>query len=59
MHANPSEAGLREVSGLNIEQLSKVETLYNTKLDPELMEKVKEKYPHLLKEPKEEESKTR
>lgn len=55
--AKLSKADLREVSGLNLEQLSKVETLYNTKLDPELMEQVKDKYPHLLKEPKEEVSK--
>jgi hypothetical protein len=55
--ANLSGADPREVSGLNIEQLSKVETLYNTKLEPELMEQVKEKYSHLLKKPKEAESK--
>ena len=46
-----SEANLSEVLGLNIEQLSKVETLYKAKLDPELMEQVKDKYPHLLKKP--------
>ena len=47
-----SEANLSEVLGLNIEQLSKVETLYKAKLDPELMEQVEDKYPHLLEEPK-------
>ena len=50
-----SEANLSEVLGLNIEQLSKVETLYKAKLDPELMEQVKDEYPHLLEEPKSEE----
>jgi hypothetical protein len=39
------------VLGLNIEQLSKVETLYKAKLDPELKKQVKDKYPHLLKKP--------
>ncbi len=29
----------------------KVKTLYETELDPELMEQVKDKYPHLLKKP--------
>ena len=34
--ANLSRADLSEVFGLNIEQLSKVKTLYKAKLDPEL-----------------------
>ena len=37
--------------GLNIEQLSEVKTLYEAELDPELMEQVKDEYPHLLKRP--------
>jgi tetratricopeptide (TPR) repeat protein len=41
------------VSGLTIQQLSKVKTLYKAKLDPELMKQVKEKYPLLLKNVKE------
>ena len=45
-------ADLSEVLGLNIEQLSEVKTLYETELDPELMEQVKDKYPHLLKKTK-------
>jgi hypothetical protein len=48
-------ADLRKVLGLNIEQLSTVETLYKAKLDPELMEQLKDEYPHLLKKPKSEE----
>jgi hypothetical protein len=39
------------VLGLNIEQLSEVKTLYEAELDPELMEQVKDEYPHLLEHP--------
>ncbi|TVM01205.1 MAG: hypothetical protein CV087_11180 [Candidatus Brocadia sp. WS118] len=46
---------LQETLNLTLEQLSEVETLYQAKLDPELEAQVKEKYPHLLEEPKEEE----
>ena len=49
--ANLFEANLSEVLGLNIEQLFTVKTLYKAELDPELMEQVKDKYPHLLEEP--------
>ena len=55
MAANLSGANLSEVLGLNIEQLSTVETLYEAELDPELMEQVRKKYPHLLEEPEYEE----
>jgi hypothetical protein len=55
MYANLSGANLSEVLGLNIEQLSKVKTLYKAELDPELMEQVEDEYPHLLEEPVEEE----
>lgn len=47
-----SGANLEGAKGLTIEQLSKVVTLYKTKLDPELMEQVIEKYPNLLEKPK-------
>ncbi len=50
--ANLQEADLQDVKNLTIEQLSKVKTLYQAKLDDELMQQVKEKYPHLLEEPK-------
>jgi uncharacterized protein YjbI with pentapeptide repeats len=53
--ANLRGAYLSVVLGLSIEQLSTVETLYEAKLDPELMEQVKDKYPHLLKKSKSEE----
>ncbi len=43
---------LQDAGGLTVEQLSNVKTLYRAKLDDELMEQVKEKYPHLLEEPK-------
>ena len=50
--ANLEEANLEGVHGLTIEQLSRVKSLYGAKLDPVLMQQVKEKYPHLLEEPK-------
>jgi uncharacterized protein YjbI with pentapeptide repeats len=49
------EADLRGARGLTIEQVSKVGRLTDAKLDPELSEKVKKNYPHLLEEPKPEE----
>mgnify|MGYP001459337349 CR=1 FL=1 len=52
--ADLSDANLSEVLGLNIEQLSEVATLYEAELDPELMEQVEDKYPHLLEKPEEE-----
>jgi len=50
--ANLSGADLTQVKNLSINKLSKVETLYKAKLDPELKKQVKDKYPHLLKKPK-------
>jgi len=44
-------ADLREAQGLTIDQLSKVKTLYNAKLDPELEEPLRKKYPALFEEP--------
>jgi len=49
--ADLSEVDLSGVFGLTIEQLAKVETLYEAKLDLILMEEVKKKYPHLLEKP--------
>jgi BTB/POZ domain-containing protein KCTD9 len=49
--ANLEGANLEGVHGLIIEQLYRVKSLYEAKLDPELMEQVKEKYPHFLEEP--------
>ena len=64
-HADLIETNLREASmfgadlsgvpGLTVEQLSEASTLYKAKLDPELKKQVKDKYPHLLEEPVEEE----
>lgn len=45
-------ADLREALLLTAEQLSKVETLYEAKLDVLLMEHIKKEYPHLLEMPK-------
>jgi uncharacterized protein YjbI with pentapeptide repeats len=49
--ANLQEANLKEAKGLNIEQLSKVKTLYQAKLPVELKEQMKKNFPHLLKKP--------
>jgi len=48
--ADFGEANLRGAK-LTIEQLSKVKTLFQTILDPELEKEVKQKYPHLLEMP--------
>lgn len=50
--ANLQEANLSVIKNLTIEQLSKVKTLYQAKLDPDLMEQVKKCCPHLLEKPK-------
>jgi uncharacterized protein YjbI with pentapeptide repeats len=52
--ADLSDANLTQVKNLSLNKLSKVKTLYKAKLDPELIEQVKDKYPHLLKKPKSE-----
>lgn len=52
MGADLEGANLLEVKTLTIKQLSEVETLYNAKLDPKLLEQIKGKYPHLLEKPK-------
>jgi uncharacterized protein YjbI with pentapeptide repeats len=46
--ANLQEANLQEAHNLSIDQLSKVKTLYNAKLDEELLKLLKEKYPILF-----------
>ena len=49
---NLIEADLRGAENLTIQQLSKAKTLYNVKLDPNLMEEIQKNYPHLLKYPR-------
>jgi hypothetical protein len=49
--ANLEAAFLGEAYGLSLNQLSKVETLYNTKLDEKLIVPLKEKFPALFEEP--------
>jgi hypothetical protein len=49
---NLAEADLIGVKNVSIDQLSKVKTLYQAKLDTDLMEQVKRCYPHLLDKPK-------
>ncbi len=48
--ADLSRANLQGVAGLRPEDISVVVTLYKAKLDPRLMEAVKNKYPHLLED---------
>ena len=50
--ADLRDADLTGAKNLTITQLSGAKTLYQAKLDPELMEKVKKSYPHLLGKPK-------
>jgi uncharacterized protein YjbI with pentapeptide repeats len=51
--ANLERANLKGTNGLSLRrQLFYAKTLYNAKLDSELMEQVKERCPHLLEEPK-------
>lgn len=49
--ANLQGANLKGVKELTIDQLSKVRTLYNAKLDDELLIPLKEKYPALFEKP--------
>jgi len=50
--ANLRGADLQGAKGLTLEQLSTVKTLYEAKLDDDLLAEVKEHFPHLLEEPK-------
>ena len=50
--ADLSGTNLEGAKNLSPEQLSKVKTLFNTKLDDELLIPLKEKYPALFEEPK-------
>jgi len=45
------EANLLGVMNINLQQISKVKTLYRAKLDRDLEKKIKEKYPHLFNKP--------
>lgn len=49
--ANLEGANLVEAYGLSFDQLSRLETLYDTKLDDELLIQLKEKYPALFEKP--------
>ena len=50
--AQLSDANLKGSINLSLDQLSKVKTLYNAKLDEELEVTLREKYPALFEEPK-------
>ncbi len=52
--ANFQGANLKGAKNLTIDQLSKVKTLYDAKLDEELLIPLKEKYPALFEKPKDE-----
>lgn len=49
--ANLAGGDLRRARNLKADQLSEVKTLYDAELDPELSQKIKSDYPHLLKKP--------
>lgn len=51
--ANPKRANLTGIHHLSIEQLSKVKTLYEAKLDEEIPRLLKENYPALFQESEE------
>jgi len=53
--ASLGETDLRGAKYLTVEQLSKVKTLWHAKLDSTRMEQIREDYPHLLEEPKDDE----
>jgi uncharacterized protein YjbI with pentapeptide repeats len=52
--ADLTDANLIEAKNISVEQLSEAKTLYNAKLDGELMEQVKKCCPHLSERSKEE-----
>jgi hypothetical protein len=52
---NIKAVNLQAAKNLEVQQLSKVKTLYQVKLDLNIEKEVKENYPHLLEKPKEEE----
>lgn len=54
LNTNFERADLRGAKNLTIDQLSQVKTLYNTKLDKELLIPLKEKYPSLFDKPEDE-----
>ena len=53
------DADLTGAKNLTIKQLSGAKTLYQAKLDPEIMEQVKKACPHLLEKPKDRKDKTK
>jgi len=57
--ADLRDANLKEVKNLTIEQLAGAKTLYQAKLDPELIKRIKKNYPYLLEEPKEKTDQTK
>ena len=48
------EANLTKVVNLSVRKLARVKTLHKARLDPELMERISNDYPHLLRSPGEE-----
>ena len=52
LNANLTAANLEEAENITIDQLSKVKTLYNAKIDPELEHKLRAKgYSNLFEKP--------
>ena len=57
--ADLRDANLTGAKNLTIKQLSGAKTLYQAKLDPDLIKKVKKNCPYLLEKPKEETDQTK
>jgi hypothetical protein len=51
-NANLKRVDLRNTKNLTLKQLSNVETLVEAKIDSDLLQQIKEGYPHLLEESK-------
>ena len=50
--ANFRGADLRGVTGLDVFRCREARTMYQAKLDPELLKEIQENYPHIIMEPK-------
>ncbi|MFC2137513.1 pentapeptide repeat-containing protein [Bacteroidota bacterium] len=46
------EGAVLWIKDLDIDEIGKAKTLYNAEIHPEILKKVKKKYPHLLEKPK-------
>lgn len=47
------DADIRGVLGLSVKQLSRVKTLYKARIDTQILDEIRQAYPHLLQKPSE------